>query len=115
MFVVEQNSAYPELDGRDTEPGTWHCWVRTDGRVAAYLRVLSERDGSRVSRVVTDPASRGAGHAARLVRHALGFAPRPVVVHAQAHLEQWYARFGFAATGPAFLEDGIPHVPMQLR
>jgi len=37
----------------------------------------------------------------------------PVVLDAQAQLEGWYARFGFAASGPEFLEDGIPHVPMH--
>ena len=30
VFVVEQNCPYPELDGRDVEPGTRHVWL-TDG------------------------------------------------------------------------------------
>jgi len=36
-----------------------------------------------------------------------------VRLDAQAHLEGWYARFGFAVDGEPFLEDGIPHVPMS--
>jgi ElaA protein len=40
-------------------------------------------------------------------------AGRPVVLDAQAHLAQWYARLGYEQTGPEFLDDGIPHVPMR--
>jgi ElaA protein len=36
------------------------------------------------------------------------------VLDAQSHLEGWYARLGFVRTGPEYLDDGIPHVPMRL-
>src|SRR2546423_1066063 len=31
VFVVEQRCPYPELDGRDTEPGTRHVWLASEG------------------------------------------------------------------------------------
>jgi ElaA protein len=31
VFVVEQRSAYPDLDGRDDEPGTRHVWLDDHG------------------------------------------------------------------------------------
>jgi ElaA protein len=31
VFVVEQHCPYPELDGRDREPGTVHLWLEHDG------------------------------------------------------------------------------------
>ena len=37
----------------------------------------------------------------------------PWVLDAQAHLSDWYGRFGFVAEGDEFLEDGIPHVTMR--
>jgi len=37
----------------------------------------------------------------------------PVTLGAQAHLEGWYGRFGFVTSGPGYVEDGIPHVPMR--
>jgi len=37
----------------------------------------------------------------------------PVTLGAQAYLEQWYGRFGFVTSGPGYVEDGIPHVPMR--
>ena len=35
-------------------------------------------------------------------------------IGAQAYLEHWYERFGFRRSGPDYLEDGIPHLPMRL-
>jgi ElaA protein len=37
---------------------------------------------------------------------------RPSVLDAQAHLADFYARFGYKVSGDTFVEDGIPHVPM---
>jgi ElaA protein len=113
VFVVEQECAYPELDGRDTEPGTRHLWLTDDDGVTAYLRVLDDGDARRIGRVVTAPRARGAGQAGRLVQQALTeIGDRPSVLDAQAHLVGFYKRFGYEPSGPEYLEDGIPHVPM---
>lgn len=112
VFVVEQACPYAEVDGRDTEPGTRHIWF-ADPRVRAYLRVLDEGDARRIGRVVTTPAALGAGLAARLVDHAVATTSGPWVLDAQAHLESWYRARGFTVAGPAFVEDGIAHVPMR--
>jgi ElaA protein len=46
--------------------------------------------------------------------HALAvIGNRDSVLEAQAHLVGLYERFGYAVTGPQYLEDGIPHVPMR--
>jgi ElaA protein len=37
---------------------------------------------------------------------------RRCVLDAQSYLSDWYAQWGFTVTGPEFLDDGIPHVPM---
>jgi ElaA protein len=113
VFVVEQECSYADLDGRDTEPGTRHVWLARADDLLAYLRILDDGDTERIGRVVTAPEARGAGHAGRLMAHALTVVGnRPSVLHAQAYLTGFYARFGFAQTGPEYLEDGIPHVPM---
>jgi ElaA protein len=113
VFVVEQKCVYADPDGRDTEPGTRHLWISRDDQILAYLRILDDRDAERIGRVVTAPAARGAGLAARLVAEALTvIGNRPSKLDAQAHLVGFYAKFGFEETGPEYLEDGIPHVPM---
>jgi ElaA protein len=121
VFVVEQSCAYPDLDGRDLEPGAELHWATDGPEVLATLRVLRDTDGAfRVGRVATVPAARSHGIASQLMREALDRCwdldpSAPVVLHAQAHLARWYARFGFSVTGDEFDEDGIPHVPMRRR
>ena len=117
VFVVEQECAYPDLDGRDTEPTTEHRWVHGAGdpaAVLAYLRVLSDPTALRIGRVATAAAARGQGLAGVLVEQVVRDhgGVRTLVLDAQSHLSGWYAHHGFVADGPEFVEDGIPHVPM---
>ncbi|MGW1452017.1 GNAT family N-acetyltransferase [Micromonospora sp. NPDC002411] len=115
VFVVEQNCPYPELDGRDVEPGTRHLWLTDGGAPLAYLRILADPDGTaRIGRVVVAPEARGGGHAGRLMTAALEVVgDRPSVLDAQSHLVGFYRRHGFAVSGPEYVEDGIPHTPMR--
>jgi ElaA protein len=116
VFVVEQECAYPELDGRDTEPATRHVWLPAEegAEPSGYLRVLADPDGSaRIGRVCVARKARGSGAAGRLMTAALDLVgERRCVLDAQAHLVGFYRRYGFSPTGPEYLEDGIPHVPM---
>lgn len=113
VFVVEQDCAYPELDGRDAEPATRHVWTADDAGPTAYVRLLDDGDERRIGRVVTRADARGDGLAGRLVDHVLATSAAPWVLDAQTHLTGWYEARGFAATGPEYVEDGIPHVPMR--
>ena len=115
VFVVEQACPYPELDGRDIEPGTRHVWLAPDGRPAdprAYLRILVEPDGLRIGRVCTAASDRGAGLSGQLMDAALKESGS-FVLDAQSYLTGFYERFGFVASGPEFVEDGIAHTPMR--
>lgn len=119
VFVVEQECPYPDLDGRDDEPGTRHVLLHVDEELVGYARVLDEaHDGEatwRIGRVVLARPARGRGLADHLMATALQVSTgRDVVLDAQSPLTGWYARFGFAVSGPEFLEDGIPHTPMRL-
>ena len=114
VFVVEQECVYPELDGRDLEPGARQLWVEADGAVIATLRVLDDGAELRIGRVATAPSARSGGHGRRLMERALELAgDRDVVLDAQSYLQGWYERFGFVRVGDEFVEDGIPHVPMR--
>jgi ElaA protein len=115
VFVVEQECAYPELDGRDLEAATLLLWTDDDEGVTATARVLQDPNGVvRIGRVVTAPRARGRGLAGDILRSAIELSgSAPIVLDAQAHLAGWYARFGFAVSGDEFQEDGIPHVPMR--
>lgn len=113
-FVVEQECPYPDLDGRDLEPGTRHVVMQDDDEVLGYARVLDDHDVWRIGRVVLAPPARGRGLAEALMTTALQVCGgRDVVLDAQAPLAGWYATLGFEVTGPEFLDDGIPHLPMR--
>lgn len=118
VFVVEQQAAYPELDGRDLEPDTELFWTEDGGEVTSTLRLLRDTDAARIGRVATAQRARGRGLSAELMRAAVIRAGErwpgaPIDLDAQAHLADWYARFGFVVSGPEFREDGIPHLPMR--
>jgi len=113
VFVVEQDCAYAELDGRDRESTTRHIWIADEAGVVAYLRLLDDGESRRIGRVVTRAAARGTGLAGRLVDHAILTSDAPWVLDAQTRLEPWYRDRGFETAGSEFVEDGIPHVPMR--
>ena len=114
VFVGEQECPYPELDGRDDQPGTRHVWLKRGDEILAYLRILDDGGVERIGRVVTAPAARRGGYGSRLMEHALTvIGNRPAVLGAQAHMAGFYARFGFKIDGDRYVEDGIPHVPMK--
>lgn len=114
VFVVEQECAYPDIDGRDTEPATLHLWHTRDRVVVSTLRVLDDGDVWSIGRVATARTARGRGLSAELVAEAISRCTgRDIVIGAQAYLEGWYARFGFLRSGEDYLEDGVRHLPMR--
>ena len=119
IFVVEQKCIYQELDGRDK--AALHLVVSDANQVIACLRVLKPtRPDSRVKigRVAVKPVWRRRGIARRAVQMAIENARRRypssvLYLEAQSYLREFYESLGFEASGPEFLEDGIPHIPMQ--
>lgn len=122
VFVVEQECAFPELDGRDTELATRHAWVPgpaaglPDLPIAAYARALADAGGgTRIGRVATHPSARRGGLAGLLIDHLVRTTDGPWTLDAQARLADWYARFGFRPAGEPFDDWGMLHVPMRLE
>ncbi|MEU8227018.1 GNAT family N-acetyltransferase [Kribbella sp. NPDC048915] len=114
VFVVEQECAYPELDGRDLLAGTHHLWIEEHGEIQSYLRVLTEPGRFRIGRVVTAPPARGRGLAAQLMKDALDIiGTTDSTLDAQTYARPFYEKFGYVPQGPEFLEDGIPHQTMN--
>jgi len=113
VFVVEQQSPYPDLDGRDLDPGTVHLWFESGGGPVAYLRILAGPP-ARIGRVCTVPEVRGTGLGTRLMRAALAeLGDAEIVLDAQVDAQGMYARFGFEPEGEPFDEDGILHITMR--
>lgn len=120
VFVVEQSAAYEELDGRDVESDAELLWAEEHGAILATARVLRDADGLRIGRVATAAEARGRGLASQIMDRALErcaeLDPAALIrLDAQAHLADWYGRFGFRIDGEPYVEDEIPHVPMSRR
>ncbi|QTF07195.1 GNAT family N-acetyltransferase [Brenneria izadpanahii] len=121
VFIVEQNCPYQDLDGRDLADGNHHITAYHNGRLAAYARLLAPspaKDAVTIGRVIVAPDVRGMHLGHQLLEHALMACARhwphkPLYLSAQAHLQDFYAGFGFVATGDVYDEDGIPHIDMR--
>lgn len=121
VFVLEQQCAYQELDGQDID--AWHLCAFKDGGLAAYLRLMPA--GKRfaepsIGRVMTVAAARGKGLGRELMIRGIAgcahyYPGQALRVSAQAQLESFYRSLGFVADGPAYEEDGIPHLDMLLE
>jgi ElaA protein len=124
VFVLEQACLYPDIDGLD--PGAHHLlgWRSRDGKqqLAAHLRCLApgaKYEEMSIGRVVTSPAARGTGLGRELVAQGIALARRQhpghaIRIGAQAHLERFYAGFGFVTVSEPYDEDGILHIDMVL-
>ena len=122
VFVLEQTCLYPDIDGLD--PGAHHLlgWRTVDGKreLAATLRCLApgaKYDEMSLGRVVTSPSARGTGLGRELVAQGIACAERlhpghAIRIGAQAHLETFYAGFGFRTVSAPYDEDGILHIDM---
>ena len=120
VFVVEQNCPY--LDADDKDQVSYHVLGEaTDGTLHAYTRLVprgvSYPTYPSIGRVLTSARVRGRGEGYRLMRFSIErceqlFGKAALKISAQQHLQKFYAKLGFVATGEAYLEDGIPHVGM---
>lgn len=118
VFVVEQRSAYSELDGRDLEPRARHYWLGGTGQpepVLGTLRLLKEPTGDyRIGRLCTAPTARGLGFGRRLLEAALAeVGDGACLLDAQESATALYRSHGFDVSGPAFDWGGVRHVPMR--
>lgn len=121
IFVVEQTCVYNDLDGLDRE--AMHFMVYEEQQLAAYLRVL--KPGTRFSeasigRVATHRAFRRRGISSQLMKTAMNYiqntmAAPSISISAQSYLQQFYESLGFRVVSDEYLEDGIPHVEMNIE
>lgn len=122
VFVVEQVCPYPDIDARDLD--AIHLIAFEEAGSTAPIgcaRCLGPDAEGTVSfgRLAILPDWRGSGLGRRLVTEALEvlaeqWPGREVVIGAQAHLEAFYASFGFRRLGDVYDDVGVPHLDMQL-
>ena len=115
IFIVEQCSPYPDLDGLDRS--AWHLLLRDAGELAGCLR-LAPSPSLRVGRVAVASRLRRQGLGCRLIDHAMSFCQdrypgQPVRLAAQLALARFYERFGFSPVSQPYDDFGLMHVEMS--
>jgi ElaA protein len=123
IFVVEQASPYPDLDGRDGEAR--HLTLRCDGALIGYLRLIAPSADEipprvRIGRVSVAPDERGSGYARLMMDEALRLAAAlypesDIEIGAQSHLETFYRSLGFTPSSSPYDDFGVPHIDLVLR
>jgi len=119
IFIEEQDCPPDEeWDGHDDASRHVLGWVGGEAVATARWRAVPHDEDivAKLERFAVVPEHRGQGYGTVLVESVVDDARRAgfdtFLVHAQAHLEDWYASFGFQSTGRTFEEAGIPHVEM---
>lgn len=119
VFIVEQRCPYQDVD--DADRTAYHLWLRDENGIAAYARLLPPGvtfPTAAIGRVIA--VRRRCGLGTRIVDAAINAAREKlsadvITIEAQVYARSLYEKAGFVQTSEEFLEDGIPHVQMQLR
>jgi ElaA protein len=117
IFVVEQSSAYPDLDGSDQR--AHHLLLRVDGALAGCARIIPHPAERRVAigRVAVAEGWRRHGVARRIMREALlrcraDYPGWAIAVSAQTYLRGFYESLGFRVISQPYDDYGVPHLDM---
>lgn len=116
VFVVEQNCPYQEVD--DVDLNAYHLVLMEDHNIMAYARVYLENGVAHIGRVIA--VKRRCGYATKIVHAAIKTIQEKydcdtIYLEAQVYAKSLYEKAGFVCVGKEFLEDGIPHIGMELN
>lgn len=118
VFIVEQNCAYQDADGKDLK--ALHLIGESNGKIVAYARLFKAGDyfeNASIGRVVVAQSHRDKKRGHDLMREAMAgialhFHTTRIRISAQLYLQKFYESHGFVAVGETYLEDDIPHIAM---
>ncbi|WP_430814446.1 GNAT family N-acetyltransferase [Carboxylicivirga sp. RSCT41] len=121
IFVVEQNCVYNDIDGNDEL--AYHLLATDNGHVVGYVRMLP--GGTRfkhtsIGRLVVHKDYRFKGLARQLMEEAAqwifeNWKSELIQISAQKYLKAFYQSLGYNIISDEYLEDGIPHLKMELK
>ena len=117
IFLLEQRIICQDLDNKDYD--SLHCYFSDGERVIAYLRAFCSGDGVvTIGRVLTLEHKKGLG--SELMQKSIGavkkeFDCKKIAVHAQKQAVGFYEKIGFHSVSGELLEEGIPHITMEMK
>lgn len=130
VFIVEQQSIYPDIDGLD-QPALHILGTINNGRdkesdneinneLVGYARILPpgrKYAEAAIGRVVISPNARGLGLGHAIVEFCVttihsNYPNKSIKLSAQTHLQPFYQSFGFESQGEIYDDGGIDHIDM---
>jgi ElaA protein len=123
VLVVEQSSAYADLDGRDVDARHLIA-VDASGVLVGYARLFGPRyrddedsNSTAFGRVVVQPEHRKHGLGRKLIGECMRildkeYPEHPIRISAQTYLEPLYKEFGFARASDPYEDCGVLHIDM---
>ena len=119
VFIVEQECAYQDVDGRDNEAD--HLLLYENNILCGYTRIFPKNTyfkEASFGRTVVKKKYRGKGYGHVLVKESLKYLNNkkesPIKISAQSYLIDFYSSHGFVSKGQEYLEDNIPHTAMYI-
>ena len=112
---------YQDIDGKDKD--AIHAIGVEKEKVIAYARILNSNLSNpkfvSIGRITILKKERGKGYGHKLVEFCIGiinkrWPTKKIKISAQAHLKEFYESHGFIKKGGEYLEDGIPHIEMNI-
>ena len=121
VFVVEQNCAYLDIDGKD--PLALHLFGVYNDQIVACSRLFKPGityETASIGRVVVSADYRDKKWGKELMLQSISaikhqFGETQITIGAQLYLKKFYESLGFAQSSEMYLEDNIPHIKMYLR
>ena len=119
VFMLEQRIICQDMDGVDRV--SRHCFLEDNDRVVAYLRAFyadETQSAVQIGRVLT--LQHGMGLGRKLMEASIldlkeNLGCKKICLHSQKQAVGFYEKLGFQITSEEFLEEGIPHVTMELE
>ena len=118
VFIVEQNCAYQDIDGKDEK--AIHIIGVVQNKIVAYARCFEPGEyfkEASIGRVVVKKTERKLKRGNQIMIHSIKaikklYQTKTIIISAQSHLKFFYNNLGFHSVGKEYLEDGIPHIEM---
>lgn len=118
VFVLEQNCAYQDVDGKDQK--ALHVLGFKNEILVAYTRLFKPGDyfeNASIGRVVVHENERQHKYGYAIMKVSIDaiqehFNETTIKISAQEYLVKFYTNLGFTTFGSSYLEDGIPHIAM---
>ncbi len=109
VFMLEQKIYVLDIDEYDND--CYHAFIRIDGEIKSYLRVINKDDNIFIGRLLTVFNYRNKGLASFLINF---IKDKYDVVKVSSQYQQinFYKKLGFKAIGNKYKEAGIFHQQM---